>query len=105
MPTKTTSRKTDIKDFNFLYDYILVKAISVEGTSGLVKPEQYDDKPEFGEVVKVGEGRLLEDGTVVPSKVKPGDVIFFGKYSSMSVRTLGEDYFVIREDDVMGVNA
>jgi chaperonin GroES len=95
--------KTNLLDFELMYDYIMVKAIEVGASNGLAKPDQYDDKSEFGEVIKVGDGRLLEDGTVVPLKMKPGDIIYFGKYSSVLVRSEGEDYLIIRDDDVMAV--
>lgn len=104
MQKKTQASKTDLLKYDLLYDYILVKAIRQESVNGLVKPEQYEDKPEFGEVVSTGEGRLLEDGTVIPTKVKKGDIIFFGKYSSVQTRSLGEDYYIIRDDDVMAVH-
>jgi len=100
---KQTQYKFELKDFSFLYDNVLVKALRPETVEGLVKPDQYDDKPEFGEVIQVGEGRLLDDGVVVPTKLKVGDIIFFGKYSSEQTRSVGEDYFIIREDDVRAV--
>lgn len=99
---KETAQQNNILDFTLLYDYVLVKAIETGSVNGLVKPGQYDDKPEFGVVVSVGDGRLLDDGTIVPLKFKPGDTIFFGKYSSMQVRSAGEDYYLIRDDDVVG---
>ena len=97
-----SKNQNNILDFILLYDYVLVKAIRAESVNGLVKPEQYDDKPEFGTVVSVGTGRLLDDGTIVPLKYRPGDTIFFGKYSAMQVRSAGEDYHLIRDDDVVG---
>lgn len=86
-----------------MYDYVMVRPLEVPASNGLARPEQYDDKPEFGEVVKVGTGRLLDDGTIVPLKMKPGDIIYFGKYSSIAVRSDGVDYLIIRDDDVMAV--
>lgn len=97
------AQQTSIIEYQFLYDYVLVRAHKADTGSALIKPDQYDDKPELGEVVACGEGRLLDDGTVVPLKVKKGDTIFFGKYSSMQTRSLGEDYFIIRSEDVMAV--
>lgn len=102
--SKKQQNKTDLLNFELVYDYVLVKAVDTESVNGLVKPDQYDDKAEFGEVVAAGEGRLLDDGTVVPSKVKAGDIIYFGKYSSVQVRSGGVDYLVIRDDDIMAVN-
>ena len=103
MRKKTQENKFHLEDFSFLYDNILVKAIRAETVEGLVKPDQYDDKPEFGKVVQVGEGRLLDDGVVVPTKLNVGDIIYFGKYSSEQTRSVGEDFFIIREDDVKAV--
>lgn len=96
----------DLKKFKFIHDFILVQALREEdvGEGGLlVKPEQYDDKPEFGRVVLVGEGRILDNGTIVPPKVHEGDVIFFGKYSSEQTRNLSKDFFIIRDEDIRAV--
>lgn len=100
---KVETKETNLLDYEPLYDYIVVKALKVAGINGLIRPEQYDDKPEFGVVIKCGHGRLLEDGSVVPLQVKPGDHIFFGRYSSTQTRSAGEDYLIIREDDIMAV--
>ena len=104
MTRKKQNNPIDILNFDLQYDYVLVEAIETVASSGLVNPSQYDDKPEFGKVIKCGTGRLLEDGEIVPLSMKPGDIIFFGKYSSISVRSNGKDYFIIRDDDVMAVN-
>lgn len=94
----------DLKQFTFIHDFILVRSIREEElANGLVKPQQYDEKPEFGEVIAVGDGRLLDDGVVVPPKVKVGDTIFYGKYSSEQTRSLSEDYFIIRDEDIRAV--
>ncbi|NHZ84888.1 MAG: co-chaperone GroES [Planctomycetia bacterium] len=99
----------NLKEFNFLYDYILVKAITCNEidtnnkTIGLVKPEQYEDKSEFGKVVSVGSGRLLENGKVVSTGIKKNDIVFFGKFSSEKFRYSGEDYLIIRAEDVIAV--
>jgi len=103
MLKKNQKNNLNLKDFVFLYDNLLVRSIKQGGINGLVNPDQYDDKPEFGEVISVGEGRLLDDGTVVPTKLKVGDVIFFGKYSTEQTRSEGEDYYVVREDDVKAI--
>lgn len=101
---KQKQNNFDLSKFKFLYDHILVKAMKDEGgVDGLVKPGQYDDKPEFGEVVSTGDGRLADDGTLIPINLKVGDVIFFSKYSSEQARTLGEDFYIIRADDVRAV--
>lgn len=93
----------DLSEFTLLYDYVLVQAIREESVNGLVSPKQYEDKPEYGRIIAVGEGRLLDNGTVVPTKVKVGDVVFFGKYSSTQTRSKGKDYFLIRDEDVCAI--
>lgn len=95
----------NILNFTLLADCVLIEPIaahSISGT-GLVKPESYDDKPEFGTVIKVGDGKLLDDGTVVPLKMSPGDTVYFGKYSSIKIRSEGRDYLLIRDYDVMAL--
>jgi len=95
-------KKLELSKFNFLSDYLLVKAIeTTKATKGLVRPDQYEDKPEFGEVIQAGPGRVLESGELIPMSVKPGDTVFFGKYSTEKTRHLGEDYYIIRSDDIM----
>lgn len=102
--TKQNKPLFDLSKFNFRYDNVLVKAFREEkAENGLVKPNQYDDKPEFGEVIAVGEGRVLDNGDVLPPKLKVGDIIFFGKYSSEQTRSLGQDYFILREEDIKAV--
>lgn len=93
----------DLSKFYFRYDNVLIKALREERVNGLDKPGQYDDKPEFGEVVAIGGGRVLDNGTVLPPKIKVGDIVFFGKYSSEQTRSLGQDYFLVREEDIKAV--
>lgn len=94
----------DLSKFTFLNDNVLVKAIrEKENVHGLVDLQQRDDKPEFGTVVAVGPGRILDSGELVPPGVKIGDVIFFGKYSTEETRSLSEDYYIIRAEDVKAV--
>ena len=88
-----------------LHDRILVKRLEEERktASGIVIPDTAAEKPDQGEVIEVGGGRILEDGKVRPLDVKRGDKILFGKYSGQSVKVKGEELLVIREEDVMGV--
>jgi len=92
----------DVSSFNILYDNVFVKGLEIEERDGIVKPASYDDKPELGVVIKVGGGRLLDDGAVVPLSVKPGDTVYFNKYSTTKFNFDGEDYFVVREEDIVG---
>jgi chaperonin GroES len=88
-----------------LYDRIIVKRLEQERqtASGIVIPDTAAEKPEQGEVVAVGSGRLLQDGTVLPLQVKPGEKILFGRYSGQTVKVRDQEYLVIREEDVLGV--
>lgn len=84
-----------------LYDQILIKPIIIEQSSnGLVNPQQYEDKPEFGEVLLVGNGRLLDTGTLIKPIVKKGDIVLFQKYSAQRVRVDSIDYLIIPEEDI-----
>jgi chaperonin GroES len=70
---------------------------------GLYIPDSAKEKPQEGEVVAVGKGKRLEDGTVVPLDLKAGDRILFGKYSGSDIKLDGEEYLIMREDEVLGV--
>ncbi|KVA04977.1 molecular chaperone GroES [Burkholderia latens] len=88
-----------------LYDRVIVKRIEQQRTtaSGIVIPDSAAEKPEQGEVVAVGSGRLLQDGSQRPLQLKVGDQVLFGKYASQTVKVNGEELLVMREEDVMGV--
>ena len=88
-----------------LYDRIVVKRIDEQETtrSGIIIPDSAQEKPQEAEVVAVGNGKRLEDGKLVALIVKAGDRILFGKYSGNEIRVDGEDYLIMREDDVLGV--
>ena len=88
-----------------LHDRIIVKRLEEERktASGIVIPDSAAEKPDQGEVLAIGKGKLLEDGKVRPLDLKVGDKILFGKYSGQSVKVKGEELLVMREEDVMGV--
>ena len=88
-----------------LYDRIVVKRIEEQETKvgGLFIPDSAKEKPQEGEVVAVGKGKRLEDGKVIPLDVKPGDRILFGKYSGNEIKIDGNEYMIMREDEVLGV--
>lgn len=88
-----------------LHDRIIVKRLEEERktASGIVIPDTAAEKPDQGEVIAIGTGRIKEDGNVRPLNVKVGDKVLFGKYSGQTVKIHGEELLVIREDDVMGV--
>src|SRR5205807_3773557 len=88
-----------------LYDRIVVKRIEEQETKigGLFIPDSAKEKPQEGEVVAVGKGKRLEDGKVIALDVKPGDRILFGKYSGNEIKIDGQDYMIMREDEVLGI--
>jgi chaperonin GroES len=88
-----------------LYDRIVVKRIEERETTrrGIIIPDSAQEKPHEGEVIAVGHGKRLEDGTLVALDLKAGDRILFAKYSGNDVKLDSEEYLVMREDDVLGV--
>jgi chaperonin GroES len=88
-----------------LHDRIVVKRLEEEKTSpgGIVIPDTAKEKPIQGEVIAVGNGKLLDSGEKRALDVKVGDKVLFGKYSGTEVKIDGVDYLMLREDDVMGV--
>src|SRR5271155_4879319 len=88
-----------------LYDRIVVKRIEEKETTrnGIVIPDSAKEKPQEGEVIAVGRGKMLENGKVTALDVKVGDHILFGKYSGSDTRQDNTEYIVMREDDVFGV--
>ncbi len=90
---------------NPLYDRVVVKRVEEERTSkgGIVIPDSAAEKPSRGKIIAIGGGKLLDNGQVRPLAVKVGDHVLFGKYSGTEVKLEGEDYIIMREDDIMGV--
>lgn len=88
-----------------LYDRIVVRRIEQQEQKqgGIIIPDSAKQKPQEGEVVAAGRGKRLEDGTLVPLDVKVGDRILFGKYSGSEVKIDGQEYLIMREDEVLGV--
>ena len=88
-----------------LADRIVVKTLDAQEKtkSGLVLPDSAKEKPQEGKVIAVGPGRLLDEGTVKSLEVKNGDRVLYGKYSGTEVSIEGEDYLILREDDVLAI--
>ena len=88
-----------------LYDRLVVKRIEEEQQmhGGLYIPDSAKEKPQEGEVVAVGKGKRLENGTTVALDVQAGDRILFGKYSGSDIKLDGEEYLIMREDEVLGI--
>jgi chaperonin GroES len=90
-----------------LHDRLLVRRLDEKETTkgGLIIPDTAKEKPQQGEVLAVGNGRILENGTKVPLDVKVGDRVLFGKYNGSDVKIDGEDVLVLREEEVLAVLA
>jgi chaperonin GroES len=88
-----------------LHDRVIVRRTEDERTSpgGIVIPDSAAEKPSKGEVLAVGTGKILEDGSVRALELKTGDKVLFGKYSGTEVKVDGEELLVMREDDVIAV--
>ncbi|MGD8368119.1 MAG: co-chaperone GroES [Desulfobacterales bacterium] len=88
-----------------LQDRILVQRVAEETTTkgGIIIPDTAKEKPAEGKVVAVGNGKVGEDGKRIALEIKKGDRILFGKYAGTEVKIEGEEYLIMREDDVLGV--
>ena len=88
-----------------LQDRLIVRRLDSEEKTagGLYIPDSAKEKPQQGEVVAVGKGKVKEDGTVIPMDIKKGDKILFGKYSGTEIKLDGEELLIMREDEVLGV--
>jgi chaperonin GroES len=88
-----------------LHDRIIVERIEEETmtASGIIIPDSAKEKPQEGTVIAVGKGKVTEDGKVLPLDVKVGDKVLFGKYSGTDIKIDGNEYLMMREDDVLGV--
>ncbi len=88
-----------------LHDRILIQRLGEETKTagGLFIPDTAKEKPQKGKVMATGKGRVLEDGKLVPLEVKKGDNVLFSKYSGTEIKLDGEEYLMIREEDVLGI--
>jgi chaperonin GroES len=88
-----------------LQDRIIVKRLEEENVTagGIYIPDTAKEKPQRGEIVAVGKGKVTEDGKVLPMDVKAGDKVLFGKYAGTEIKIDGQDYLIMREDDILGV--
>lgn len=92
-------------DLRPLHDRVLIRRVE-EGESrqgSIIIPDSAKEKPHQGEVIAVGNGKLLESGERVALDVKAGDRILFGKYSGSEIKVDGQDYLILREDEILGV--
>ena len=91
--------------FTPLHDRILVRRVEEATTTrgGIIIPDSAKDKPQEGEVISAGKGKINEEGKVRPLDVKEGDRILFGKYSGTEIKLDGEDFIIMREEEVLGI--
>jgi len=91
--------------FRPLYDRLLLQRIE-EGEQkigGIIIPDSAKEKPQQGRVIAVGKGKIDKDGKVTPLDVKEGDTVLFGKYSGQEIKLEGEEYLIMREEEILGV--
>ncbi|MCF7887282.1 MAG: co-chaperone GroES [Candidatus Omnitrophica bacterium] len=88
-----------------LGDRILIKQVEAEEKTagGIVIPDTAKEKPQQAKIVAVGEGKKKEDGSVIPLSVKEGDRVLYGKYSGTEISIEGEDYLIVKEEDILGI--
>ena len=91
--------------FRPLHDRVVVKRVESEERTkgGIIIPDTAKEKPQEGEVIAVGNGKVLDSGTKVPMDVKAGDKVLFGKYSGTDIKIDGEEFLILREDEVLAV--
>ena len=94
-------------DLNPLHDRVVIRAQDQETRthSGIVIPDNAKEKPNTGEVVAVGPGRITDDGTNIPVSIKVGDRVLFGQFAGQKVKVNGEELTILREEDVLAVLA
>jgi len=88
-----------------LYDRLLIQRVESDQTSagGIIIPDTAQEKTQIGSVVEAGEGKLMADGSIRSLKVKKGDKIIFGKYSGTELKFGGQDYLILREEEILGI--
>jgi chaperonin GroES len=101
---KTTGKEGEMK-LKPLYDRVVVKKIEMEQKTagGIILPDTAKEESQIGEVIAVGEGKLLENGEIRPLKVKEGDKVLFSKYAGNEVKVDGEELLIIREEDILAI--
>ena len=88
-----------------LHDRLIVERIedTEQMVGGIIIPDTAKEKPQQGKVLAVGKGKMRDDGAVTPLDVKAGDTVLFGKYSGQEISLDGTEYFIMREDEILGV--
>jgi chaperonin GroES len=101
----TGRKENKIMKVNPLHDRILIQRVEEQETikGGIIIPDTAKEKPQEGIVKAVGNGKVLENGTKLKLEVKEGDRILFGKYSGTEIKVDGEDYLILKEDEILGI--
>jgi chaperonin GroES len=89
-----------------LHDRLIVDRIeedSEQKVGGIIIPDTAKEKPQQGKIIAAGKGKIKDDGTVTPLDVKAGDTVLFGKYSGQEIKLDGEEFLIMREDEILGV--
>ena len=88
-----------------LHDRVLIRRLEEKEVvkGGIIIPDTAKEKPQQGKVIAVGSGRITDEGKVLPLDVKAGDRILFGKYSGSEIKLDGEEYLIVREDEILGI--
>jgi chaperonin GroES len=89
-----------------LHDRLIVERIeedSEQKVGGIIIPDTAKEKPQQGKIIAAGKGKIKDDGTVTPLDVKAGDTVLFGKYSGQEIKLEGEEFLIMREDEILGV--
>src|SRR6187455_713309 len=88
-----------------LHDRIIVQRLEEEEQriGGIIIPDAAKEKPQQGKVIAVGKGKIEKDGKVTPLDVKAGDTVLFGKYAGQEIKVDGEEYLIMREEEILGV--
>ena len=91
--------------FKPIRDRVVIQVLDAETTtkSGIVIPDAATEKPNQGKVLAVGEGRITEEGVVIPMEVKTGDLVMFAKNAGQPVKIEGQEYHILREDDIIAI--
>ena len=94
-----------MKKIRPLHDRVIVQRTEEEQKSkgGIIIPDTAKEKPQEGKIIAVGKGKMLDDGKLVPLDVKVGDKVLFNKYAGSDIKIEGEEYMIMREEDILGV--
>jgi chaperonin GroES len=104
-PSTNVSEESQVMKVRPLQDRVIVQRIDGEEKTkgGIIIPDSAKEKPAEGKVIAAGKGKVSDEGRLTPLTVKKGDRILFGKYSGTEIKVDGEDYLIMREDDILGV--